>query len=95
MIRVVIDTNVLFSAIYKQTGIPAQVIDLVTAGVLTPCVSPAIVAEYEEVLARPVLRPYAQRGREVLDLFGRVAVSVSPLVLSPRSLLTRLERELL
>jgi len=49
MIRVVFDTNILFSAVFKRVGVPAQVIDFVTSGILTPCVSDAIMEEYLDV----------------------------------------------
>jgi putative PIN family toxin of toxin-antitoxin system len=78
MIRVVFDTNILFSAAFKQIGVPAQVLDLVAPGILTPCISDAIMAEYLDVLTRPVLRPHAARVREVLELMAKFAVHVSP-----------------
>jgi putative PIN family toxin of toxin-antitoxin system len=78
MIRVVFDTNVLFSAVLKHVGVPAEILNLVTIGVLTPCVSDAVLAEYKDVLTRPVLRPHAARAREVLDLFAWSALRVSP-----------------
>ncbi len=77
MIRVVIDTNVLFSAVFKQVGVPAQVLDLVARGILTPCLSDAVMAEYLDVLARPVLRPHAARARQLLEFMGAFAVHVS------------------
>ena len=79
MIRVVFDTNILFSAAFKRAGIPAQVLDLVTPGILTPCISPAVLAEYQDVLTRPILRPHADRAREVLALMAKFAVRVSPI----------------
>ncbi len=78
MIGVVVDTNILFSAAFKQVGIPAQVLDLVAPGILTSCMSDAIMAEYMDVLARPVLRPHAARVREVLELMAKFAVHVCP-----------------
>jgi len=45
MIRVVFDANILFSAAFKRVGVPAQVVDLVTSGILTPCISNAIMEE--------------------------------------------------
>jgi putative PIN family toxin of toxin-antitoxin system len=78
MIRVVFDTNVLFSAIYKQTGVTSQLLDLVVADDIIPCVSEALLIEYQDVLFRPVLRAHAVRAGEVLDLFARIAVQVSP-----------------
>ncbi len=78
MIRVVFDTNILFSAAFKRVGVPAQVLDLIAPGILTPCLSDTIMAEYLDVLTRPVLRPHAARAREVLDLMATFAVHVSP-----------------
>jgi|HubBroStandDraft_1064217.scaffolds.fasta_scaffold20587_5 putative PIN family toxin of toxin-antitoxin system len=78
MIRVVFDTNILFSAAFKRVGVPAQILDLVAPGTLTPCISDAIMDEYLDVLTRPVLRPHAARAREVLELMAKFAVHVSP-----------------
>jgi predicted nucleic acid-binding protein len=36
-------------------------------------------AEYLDVLTRPVLRPHAARARQVLELMARFAVHVSPI----------------
>lgn len=78
MIRVVFDTNILFSAAFKRAGVPAEVLDLVVPGILTACISDAIMAEYLDVLTRPVLRRHAARAREVLELMAEFAVHVSP-----------------
>jgi putative PIN family toxin of toxin-antitoxin system len=79
MIRVIFDTSVLYSAILKPTSLPAKVFDLVTAGLCIPCVSPAVLAEYRDVLLeRPALRPQAQRASAVLDMIAKVAVMVTP-----------------
>ena len=79
MIRVVFDTSVLYSAILKPKGVPAAVFDFVCSGLLIPCVSPAVLAEYRDVLLeRPALRPYAQRAQLVLDILTSVAVVVRP-----------------
>src|ERR1035441_4587340 len=77
MIRVVFDTSVLYSAVFKQTGLPAAVFDLVVAGLVIPCVSPAVLAEYREVLLeRPALRPHRRRALQVLDSLDGVAILV-------------------
>lgn len=79
MIRVVFDTAFLYSAILKPKGVPAAVFDFVSSGLLIPCVSPAVLAEYRDVLLeRPALRPCAQRALLVLDILSSVAVEVSP-----------------
>jgi putative PIN family toxin of toxin-antitoxin system len=53
-------------------------VDLVITGLITPCLSDALMAEYEDVLSRPVLRRHAARARKVLALFGRIGFWVSP-----------------
>ena len=79
MIRVVFDTSVLYSAVFKQTGLPAAVFDLVVDGLVIPCVSPAVLAEYREVLLeRPALRPHRQRALKVLGSLADVAIQVTP-----------------
>jgi putative PIN family toxin of toxin-antitoxin system len=78
MIRVVFDTSVLYSAILKPKGVPAAVFDFVSSGLVIPCVSPAVLAEYRDVLLdRPALRPYAQQAQRVLDILTSVAVEVT------------------
>ncbi|MBE3063951.1 MAG: putative toxin-antitoxin system toxin component, PIN family [Spirochaetes bacterium] len=51
--RVVLDTNVLVSALWNVHGAPAQVLDLVRQGFLSLCADGRIHGEYEEVLSRP------------------------------------------
>jgi len=53
MTRVVVDTNVLVSALLSEHGAEATVLDYLTSGRLYWCVSDAILAEYAEVLSRP------------------------------------------
>jgi putative PIN family toxin of toxin-antitoxin system len=53
MIRVVLDTNVLVSAMISPFGNPAQVLISVQDGKITPLFSEKMLAEYAEVLARP------------------------------------------
>jgi putative PIN family toxin of toxin-antitoxin system len=56
MIRVVLDTNIIVSALLQPLGPPAQVFVLAIGGSIQMCVSGKIYAEYEEVLSRPRLR---------------------------------------
>ncbi len=78
MIRSVLDTNVLFSAALKESGTPALVLELVERGIITPCISDAIIAEYRDVLGRPVMLPHARRAKKLLDLMAIFALYVSP-----------------
>jgi putative PIN family toxin of toxin-antitoxin system len=56
MIRVVIDTNILVSAMLQPEGVPAAVLMLVLSGDVQLCVSDDIFAEYNEVIRRPRLK---------------------------------------
>jgi putative PIN family toxin of toxin-antitoxin system len=56
MIRVVIDTNVLVSALLPSGGLPEAVINLAISGEVQWFASESVLAEYEEVLKRPGLQ---------------------------------------
>jgi putative PIN family toxin of toxin-antitoxin system len=56
MIRIVIDTNIIVSALLQPLGPPAQVYSLVCDGSIQLCVSGEVYAEYEEVIRRPRFR---------------------------------------
>jgi putative PIN family toxin of toxin-antitoxin system len=54
MIQVVLDTNILISALLQPQGLPARIFLMTMAGTTTQlCVSGDIYAEYEEVIRRP------------------------------------------
>lgn len=54
MIRVVLDTNILVSALLQPQGLPARTFLMTIAGTTVQlCVSGDIYAEYEEVIQRP------------------------------------------
>jgi len=56
MIRVVLDTNVIVSAVLQPLGLPAQVFLRAIGGSIQLCISGDVYAEYEEILRRPRLR---------------------------------------
>jgi len=75
--RVVLDTNVLVSALMTPGGKPALVVDLACGPALTPCFDVRILQEYREVLGRGgfpfspdeaagLLRDLRRRGLTVL-----------------------------
>jgi uncharacterized protein len=74
MIRVVIDTNVLVSALLTGGGLPEAVINVAISGEVEWFASEAILAEYEEVLMRPRL---AIDPRKVLNAMARIRGIVS------------------
>jgi len=54
MIRVVLDTNILVSALLQPKGLPARTFLIILAGTTAQlCVSGDVYAEYEEVIRRP------------------------------------------
>jgi putative PIN family toxin of toxin-antitoxin system len=63
MIRVVLDTNIIVSALLRPLGPPAQVFVLAIGGSIQLCVSGNIYAEYEEVISRPRF----QRAEDVIS----------------------------
>jgi putative PIN family toxin of toxin-antitoxin system len=56
MIRVVIDTNILVSALLQPESLPAAVLMLALSGKVQLCVSGAVFTEYDEVIRRPHLK---------------------------------------
>jgi uncharacterized protein len=62
MIRAVLDTNIIVSALLQPLGLPAQVFVLAFGGSIQLCVSGSVYAEYEEVIRRPRL----QRGEDII-----------------------------
>jgi uncharacterized protein len=63
MIRVVIDTNILVSALLRPEGLPAAVLILVFSGQVPLYVSDAVFAEYDEVIRRP----HFKRSPDVIE----------------------------
>jgi uncharacterized protein len=64
MIRVVLDTNILVSALLQPQGLPARTFLTTIAGTRAQlCVSGDIYAEYEEVIRRPKFN----RSEEVIE----------------------------
>lgn len=78
MIRVVLDTNILVSALLQPLGPPAQVFLLALGDTVQMCVSGVIFAEYEEVIRRPRLRRTEETILSALETIRRKAFWVRP-----------------
>jgi putative PIN family toxin of toxin-antitoxin system len=65
-VRVVLDTNILVSACWTPGGNEAEVARLATTGIVTPCVSAAVLAEYRDVLSRRKLSGISALAAELL-----------------------------
>lgn len=50
--RAVLDTNIIYAALYSSNGASNALINLVRDGIVTPCISVTLALEYEEVLTR-------------------------------------------
>ncbi len=79
--RVVLDTNVLISALLSPHRPPAQLLDLVLAGELTALLDDRIAAEYRAVAHRPRFGFAAADVDRVLDAVEALAehVAAAPL----------------
>ncbi|MGH9480659.1 MAG: putative toxin-antitoxin system toxin component, PIN family [Terriglobales bacterium] len=80
MTRVVLDTNIVVSAALKAEGNEAAVLGLVAEGSLELWATPAILAEYEDVLRRPALALDPVKVRSLLAGLYEIAIVVKPTI---------------
>jgi len=79
MIRVILDTNVVVSAVLNRGGAEAHALDLAAAGKIQIYATAPMLAEYEEVLSRSKFRRVSPKAMDgALELIRRVAIVVSP-----------------
>jgi len=78
MIRVVIDTNIIVSALLQPLGPPAQVLALAISGLIELFITAKIYAEYEEVIRRAKFRREEQTIVTTLDTIRNRAHWVRP-----------------
>src|ERR1039458_9626381 len=65
--RVVLDTNVVVSALLKPHGLEDQVLRLALVGRLLLCLTPEVLAEYARVLASPKFKLQPEEVATVLQ----------------------------
>jgi hypothetical protein len=79
---IVLDTNVIVSALLSPAGQPAEIINLWAAEKFEVVTSPPLLIELERVLQYPRVQKYLKRPqREVeafLKRFKRVAITIEP-----------------
>ena len=79
MIRVVLDTNILVSAMLSRHGPPAQILRIVLEDPeIQLCVSAQVYAEYDEVLRRPRLKLGEAEIEGMLGMVRQRALWVRP-----------------
>ena len=76
--RVVVDTNVLVSALMSPHGPPAAVLQTVISGAVIPLFDDRILAEYRAVLARPKLRISPREAEFVVGFIETAGILVTP-----------------
>jgi len=82
VIRAVIDTNVLVSALISPSGNEALLLLAVKQGLVRPCFSPDVLKEYSEVLARPKFAFPPDEITALIDLLQRQGDLLHPARLS-------------
>jgi len=70
MLKIVIDTNVLVSALLKPDSVPELILSLILTGEIILCLTEPIAVEYEEVLKREKFKKLDQR--KVGELLARL-----------------------
>jgi uncharacterized protein len=80
MIRVVIDTNIVISALLRAGSLPEAVINLAFSGDVQWVASEAILAEYAEVLQRPRFAIGSARTADVMSRIRKSVLLVAPTI---------------
>jgi len=83
--RVVLDTNVLVSALWSANNRLAQILALVIDGSLLLCYDAEIIVEYEEVLSRPHLAFRFAESR-VDEIIGKIKADGLCVVVKPSTM---------
>jgi len=76
MQQVVLDTNILVSALLSPYGIPAKILAIVTHRDIQPCYDSRILGEYQEVLSRPRFNFNPDQVASLLQAISRRGLSV-------------------
>ena len=84
-INVVIDTNILVSALWSEQGKPAKILTLIINDLLIPCFNAEIIQEYKEVLARPHLAFHFKKAR-VDVIINKIKADGLSVVVKPSSI---------
>jgi putative PIN family toxin of toxin-antitoxin system len=85
VIRAVIDTNVLVSAMISPAGNEALVVLAINQRLVVPCFSREILKEYSDVLLRPRFAFLVDEVDALLDMLRRCGADVEPVPIAPTS----------
>lgn len=84
--KIVVDTNVLVSALIRSEGIPARILDLILSGQVKIILDHRIYAEYQDVLLRPEFGFAPEPVDNLLDFllqYGERVYTISTSVVLP------------
>lgn len=73
MLRIVVDTNVVFEGLTKQGGASGLLVDAWLAGLMVVCISNALAYEYSDVLSRKLSEERWSRLKPVLGQLLSIA----------------------
>ncbi|OGR98118.1 MAG: putative toxin-antitoxin system toxin component, PIN family [Elusimicrobia bacterium RBG_16_66_12] len=78
MVKIVLDTNILVSAVISPEGPPARVLDMLADGPVQLIISPAISAEYLDVLSRKKFGLSEATARAMVSSLRKLAIEIVP-----------------
>ena len=78
MMKVVLDTNILISALLSPYGASAQVFDHVLNGSVVMCFDSRILEEYLDVLSRPKFKFNQKAVNQIIDYIVQTGISIVP-----------------
>jgi len=77
--RIVIDTNVIVSAMLQPMGPPSAIFLMALAGKVQLCLTEPLLAEYKDVLHRPRLKQNSDVVRQALSAIRKAGDVVKPI----------------
>jgi putative PIN family toxin of toxin-antitoxin system len=78
LLRVVLDTNIVVSAVLTRGGLESHILRLALNAEISLYVSPPILREYSEVLARPKFRFDGRAQHQMIEGIQHAAIIVTP-----------------
>jgi uncharacterized protein len=78
MRKVVLDTNILVSAMLTINGIPARIIEMALDGELSVCYNSNILLEYNNVLYRPQFSFNAKKVQNIVSTITELGIELTP-----------------
>jgi putative PIN family toxin of toxin-antitoxin system len=78
MQKIVLDTNILVSAMLSINGNPARVVSMILDGKLSVCYNSKILSEYNNVLYRPRFSFDVKKVQNVVNVITELGVEFMP-----------------